>query len=304
MIYDSIIIGAGPAGLTAAIYASRKKMNVLILAKEKGGQFSLAYDIENYPGFLKITGLELIGRIEEQVKKYGVEIKKSEVENIKKAGSHFLVTTGKENFEAKTVIIASGRTPKELNVAGAEEFQNRGVSFCTTCDAPVFFGKDVAIIGGGNSALKSALDLLPYANKIYLLQHRGKFIGDEETIEKLKKSGKATFLVNAEIREIRGKKLVESLIYEDLITKKQKELAVNGVFVNIGQSPNADFAENFLEINDKGEIVIEPATNKTSKDGVFAAGDVTNIPYKQYIVAAGEGAKAALSAHEYLLKNT
>ncbi len=303
MVYDLIILGSGPAGLTAAIYAVRKKMSAVILTKQVGGQCLMAPSIENFPGFSKISGADLISKIKEQVDKYGAPIKDGlTIGSIKKKNENFLVKTAEgENFEAKTVIVALGRMPKKLEVAGAKEFEGRGLSFCTICDAPVFAGKDVAVIGGGNVGLRSAEDLLSYAKNIYVLQHRPKFIGDELTIERLKKTGKVAFLTNAETREIRGKKFVESLVYEDLATGEKKELKVGGVFVNIGWIPNTAFLKGFLNLNEQEEIIIDPLTNETSVKGIFAAGDVSNILYKQCVLAAAEGAKAALSAHEHLL---
>ncbi len=303
MIYDLIIIGSVPAGLTAAIYAARKKMNTLVLTKKIGGEASMAYTIENFPGLPKITGVELIAKMRDGAERCGAIIKEGEiVSKIEKKEDNFLIKTEKGDFfESKTIIIASGASPKKLDVPGAKEFESRGLSFCTICDAPIFAGKNVAVVGGGNAAFNSALDLLPYANKIYLLQHREKFIGDEAIMEKLRATGKVTFLANAEIREIRGSKFVEGLVYEDLPSKTEKELAIQGVFISIGQVPSADFAKDFLELNEKGEIIIDCATNSASVAGVFAAGDATNAKYRQYIIASGEGAKAALSAHEFLL---
>ncbi len=316
MIYDSIIIGSGMAGLTAAIYASRKKMNTLVLTKEIGEPFLAGYPVENFSGLPKTSGGELVKNAKEQALKYGALIKeKYTVTSLEKKGDNFLVKTAKgDNFETKTVIIATGRMPRKLDVPGAREFENRGVSFCTVCDAPLFEGKDVAVIGGGNAALISALDLISYANRIYILQHRGKFVGDDVLIERLEKTGKVTFLLNAETLEIKGKKsapkraggsglgFVESLIYEDLATGEKKELAVGGVFVNIGQIPNNNFVEGFLKLNAYREIIIDCRTTQSSVPGVFAAGDVADLPFKQYIIAAGEGAKAALTAHKYIQK--
>jgi alkyl hydroperoxide reductase subunit F len=302
MLYDLIIIGAGPAGLTAAIYASRKKMNTLILTEQIGNQSSAAYEIENFPGFLKIKGAELNEKMREQVAKYGVPIKEGmAISGIKKKGGNFLIKLkGGENFETKTVIIASGRKPKKLELPGAKEFEAKGVSFCTVCDAPIFAGKDVAIIGGGNAAMASARDLVHYASRIYILQHREKFTADEINIEKLKNTGKVHFLVNAEAREIKGKQFVEGIVYENLTTGEKKELKVGGVFINIGQIPNTDFVKGFLKLSEKGEIIIDGRTNETSVPGIFAAGDVSDGLYKQCVVAAAEGAKAALSAYHYI----
>lgn len=321
MLYDLIIIGAGPGGLTAGIYAGRKKLKTAILTKQIGGQ-SLSYTIENYPGLMGISGLELIEKTKKQVEKYNVEIKESaEISAIDKKNGNFLVKTESAplrqgfagqggSFETKAIIIASGKIPRKLDVSGAKEFEGKGISFCTICDAPLFAGKSVAVIGGGNSALMSAMDLIPYAEKIYVLQHRERFIGDEILQEKLRNSGKVEFITNAEILEIKGEKFVEKIIYEDLSAKaesasggktgEKKELVVGGVFVNIGYIPNTAFAKNFLKLNEKKEIIIDPWTAETSVKGIFAAGDATNIPFKQYIIAAGEGAKAALSAYHYI----
>ncbi len=304
MVYDSIIIGSGIAGLTAAIYASRKKMNTLGLTKEIGEPFLAGYTIENYPGLPKVRGGELMEKVKEEALKCGALIKEEYgVTSVEKKGGNFLIKTAKgDNFKTKTVIIATGRMPKKLDVIGAQEFENRGVSFCTICDAPLFEGKDVAVIGGGNAALISALDLISYANKIYVLQHREKFVGDDMLIERLEKTGKATLIVNAETEEIKGKKFVESLVYEDLATSEKKELAVKGIFVSIGQIPNSNFVKGFLRLNGYDEIAIDCRTTQSSVPGVFAAGDVVDLPFKQYIIAAGEGAKAALSAHKYIQK--
>lgn len=300
MVYDLIIIGAGPAGLTAGIYAGRKKINAIILTEKIGGQ-ALAYTIENYPGAPKISGLELVNKAKKQVEEYGVAIKEGIIITaIKKKDGGFLVETENGSFEAKAIIIATGKIPRKLNVPGAKEFEGKGVSFCTICDAPLFSGKSVAIVGGGNAALMSAMDLTPYAEKIYVLQHRERFIGDEILQEKLRKSQKVELITNAETSEIKGKEFVEKIIYEDLASGEKKELAVGGVFVNIGYIPNTSFVKNFLKLNEQSEIIIDPWTNETSVKGIFAAGDATNIPYKQYIVASGEGAKAALSAYHYI----
>lgn len=301
MVYDLIIVGAGPAGLTAGIYAGRKKIKAIILTDKIGGQ-ALAYAIENYPGVPKIDGFKLIEKTKEQVKGYGVEIKEGAgIAAVEKRNGDFLVKTENgDSFEAKAVIIAAGKIPKKLNVPGAKEFEGKGVSFCTICDAPLFKGKSVVVIGGGNAALMSAMDLTPYAEKIYVLQHRERFIGEEILQEKLRKLEKVELITNAETREIKGEKLVEKIIYENLKTGEKKELAVSGIFVNVGYIPNTSFVKNFLKLNEWSEIIIDPWTNEASVKGIYAAGDATNIPYKQYIIAAGEGAKAALSAYHYI----
>lgn len=301
MIYDLIIIGADAAGLSAGIYAGREKLKTLILTKKLGGQSFYTDHIENYPGFLKISGTELILKMTEQAEKFGLVIKEGEeVLSIKKTGGYFLAETKNDRYETKSIIVASGRHWRELNVPGEKEFVSRGVSVCSICDAPFFAGKNVAVVGGGNSALESALGLSKYANKIYLLQHRKKFKGDKAAQNKLKESGRVEFLTNAETREIRGDKFVSALVYEDLASGEKRELKVDGVFINIGQVPNSSFVEGFLKLNSQKEIVVNLQNNAASVKGVFAAGDVTNIRFKQSVIAAAEGVKAALSASEFL----
>lgn len=301
MVYDLIIIGSDAAGLTAGLYAGRKKLNTVILTKKLGGQSLYTDRIENFPGFLTIAGAELVSKIKEQVDKFGVAIEEGkEVIGFAKDGQFFIIKTSEDAYRAKAIIVATGSHWRSLGVPGEKEYMGKGVSICAICDAPFYKDKDVAVVGGGNSAFESAQDLLDYANKIYLLQHRDKFIGDKSVQTVLEKSGKVEFITNAETREIVGAKTVESLVYEDLLSQQKKELKVDGVFVNIGLIPNSAFAENFLKLNERKEIVIDPKTNSTSVEGVFAAGDVTDIKYKQFVVAAAEGAKAALSAFKYL----
>jgi len=300
-MFDLIIIGGATAGLTSAIYAIRKKLKVLLLTKQIGGQSLLTDNIENFPGFENISGAELVAKIEKQVKNLGAEIKENaEVASIEKKDGGFLVkvksTSGVDRFEA------SGRKPRLLNVPGEEKFLGKGVSVCSICDAPLFQNKDVAVVGGGNAGLEAALDLTKYAEKIYVLEANGKIRGDEATQEQLRKTGQVEFQTGIEVQEIKGNKFVESLIYKDKNTGEIKELKVGGVFINIGQIPATDFLKGFLELNQWGEIAIDPKTNQTSVPGVFAAGDATDVKYKQCIIAAGEGAKAALSAYEYLQK--
>jgi thioredoxin-disulfide reductase len=305
MMYDLIIIGGASAGLTSAIYAARKKLNTIILTEKIGGQSLLTDNIENYPGFKLISGLELIKKMREQVEALGVEIKEGEkINTLRNTNDGFEAETekGGEVFRARSLIIASGKKPRLLNVPGEKELTGKGVSYCSICDAPLFSGKDVVVVGGGNAGLESAMDLTKYANKIYVLEFMPKLAGDESTQEKLRQTGKVEFITNVATKEIKGKDFVEALVYEDRQTKERKELKAGGVFVNIGQIPSSDFVKDFLELNNQKEIVIDSKTNQTSVEGVFAAGDVTDIAYKQCIIAAAEGAKAALSAYNYLLR--
>lgn len=302
MIYDLAIIGGATSGLTAGIYAARKKLNAVILTKEIGGQTIQTENIENFPGFENISGVELIGKIKAQVLKYGLPIKTGVgVVSVSKKDGIFEVETDKnEKITAKSVIIASGKNPRRLNVPGEKEFENKGVVYCSTCDAPLFGGKDVVVAGGGNSGLGSAFDLLKYANNIFVMESMDKLKGDELLQEKLRASGKVVFMTSVDIKEIKGSRFLEEVVYLDKKTGEEKTLKAQGLFVSVGWSPSASFVKGFVEMNEYGEIIINQKTNETSVKGIFASGDVADIKYKQCIIAAGEGAKAALSAYEYL----
>ncbi|MEW5908064.1 MAG: FAD-dependent oxidoreductase [Patescibacteria group bacterium] len=302
MIYDLIIIGADSAGLTAGIYAGRKKLSNLILAKQVGGQSVMTDNIENFPGFELISGQELIYKIHSQAEKYGSIIKEGmTVLKIDKDGKIFSIKTeNREEFKSKTVIIATGRKPMSLGIKGENEFKNKGVSYCSICDAPFFNNKDVAVIGGGNTGLESAIDLTRYAKRIYVLEYKNILTGDVCSQDRLRESEKVEFITSAEIKEIKGNNFVEKIVYQDKTSGKEKEIPVQGIFINIGWMPATDFVRGFLNLNNIGEIIINPKTMETSIKGVFAAGDVTDGIYKQNVIAAADGAKAALSVYNYL----
>lgn len=301
-MYDLAIIGGATSGLTAGIYAARKKINGVILTKHLGGQALLTDRIENFPGFDSISGLELAQKIKKQIENYKFPIREGvEVEKITKENDVFSIKIENgEEIKAKAIIIATGKNPRMLGVPGEKEFENKGVVYCSTCDAPLFGGKDVVVAGGGNSGLNSAFDLLKYASNIYVMESSDKIIGDEVLQDKLKASGKAVFMTMAEIKEIKGSAFVEKVVYLDKNDGKQKELSSQGVFVNIGWIPSSDLVKGIVDLNKFGEVIVDPKTNETSVKGMFASGDVTDIKYKQCIIAAGEGAKAALSAYDYL----
>jgi thioredoxin-disulfide reductase len=304
-MYDLIIIGGGPAGITAGIYAARKKLNTLILSKDFTGQVGKAFSIENYPGFKKILGIKLIEKFKKHLEKFDVDINEGEeVTKIKKRkdGTFEVKTTQRDRYLTKAIIITSGRDPRPLEVPGEKEFLGRGVSYCVTCDGVMFAGKTVAVIGGGNAGFEAALELSKYCPKIYILEFLPQVKADESTQEKVQKSGKIEVVTNAQIKEIKGKNFVDSLIYQDRTTKKEIELKVQGVFVEIGSVPATGFIKGLVEFNERDEIKINPRTCATKTPGIFAAGDVTDVKYKQIIIAAGEGAKAALSAYEYIQK--
>lgn len=296
-IYDLVIIGAGPAGITAAVYAARKKMDSLVVTKDIGGQASLSGDIQNYTGYQFITGPELAIKFEEHMRKFNFDIKENEeVKELISEKGAFLVKTDKDNYQAKTVIVASGKRSRELGVTGEREFRNKGLTYCATCDGPLFAERDVAVIGGGNSALDAVLQLTKIANKIYVINITDNLTGDGIMQEKIRADNKVSIFNNSRVKEILGDSFVQAIKIEE--NKEEKVLDVQGIFVEIGLIPNSDFAPS-LEKNERKEIIVNQQ-NETNIPGIFAAGDVTNVPEKQIIIAAGEGAKAVLSTFRYL----
>jgi len=296
-MYDLIIIGAGPAGITAAVYAARKRLNLLVITKDIGGQAALSGDIENYTGYQFITGPDLAAKFEEHMRKFDITLKENEeVVELKKIGDKVWVKTNKGNYEAKAAIIASGKRSKELGLPGEKEFKNKGLTYCATCDGPLFSGKDVAVIGGGNSALDTALQLIRITRQVYIINITASLGGDAIMREKVNESKLLTVFNNTQVTAIFGDKFVSGI----RIKKKGREeqLAVQGIFVEIGLIPNSDFAKD-IEKNQLGEIKVN-CHNETNIPGIFAAGDVTDVPEKQIIIAAGEGSKAALGAFRYL----
>ena len=294
---DLIIIGAGPAGITAAVYAARKKMDLLVISKDIGGQTAWSGDIENYTGYQFVTGPELVAKFEEHMKKNNIALKENEdVTVIERKKDKVFVKTDKGEYEAKTVIIASGKRSMELGVPGEEEFKNKGLTYCATCDGPLFSEKDVAVIGGGNSALDAALQLIKIANHVYIINIVKELTGDPVEQDKLKNSKNVTIMNEAQVTAVLGDKFVSAI---KIKTKdSEKEIPVQGVFVEIGLIPNSGFARG-IDKNDKNEIKVD-SYNRTNIPGIFAAGDVTDVPEKQIIIAAGEGAKATLGAFKYL----
>jgi len=300
-MYDVIVVGGGPAGMSAAIYTARKKLKTLLLTEEFGGQAAKSGEVENYLGFGKLSGAELVSKFQEHIEAIGVESKTAVVESIEKLEKGFEVKTKDETFQAKSVIITSGKVPRPLNIPGEKEFLGHGISYCATCDGPLFNNKTVAVIGGGNSALDAAIELEKHAAKVYILNLNADFQGDEIRKDHVRESEKIETISEAQISEAIGDQMLKGLKYKDLKSNIIKELAVDGIFVEIGWTPAIDFIKD-IELNNLKEIEID-SENKTSIPGIFAAGDVTNIKDKQIIIAAGEGAKAALSTWKYLITN-
>ena len=301
---DLIIIGAGPAGVSAGIYAARQRLKILVISKDVGGQVAKkAVDIENYPGFSKISGPDLVELYQKQIKENNLKILYDEVLDMDKKNGVFLVSlkSGKTE-EALAVIIASGAVSKTLNIPGEEEFAGKGVSYCSLCDGPIFKDKTVAVVGGGNNGFESAIFLSNYVKHIYILEYGDTVKADAENQEVVAAHKNIEVIKNAKTLRIEGKVFVNAIYYEDLANNEEKKLEIQGVFVEIGYSPSTDFAKKLVDLNEKGEIVFDHKTLETKTPGLFSAGDCNISRHKQIVMASGEGAKAALSAYEYIKK--
>lgn len=304
-VYDLIIIGAGPAGMTAGVYVARKKLKTLIISKDIGGQAAWSSDIENYMGFSMITGPELVKKFEDHLEEFKEDVELrvvvSGVKKITKMVGKFKVELGDGSSEtSRALIIAGGKVPRKLGVSGEDQYLNRGVTYCAWCDGPLFKNKDVAIIGGGNSALDAALNVSKLVNQIYILNITPELTADAVMIEKVTSSPHIRIMNSTEVVAIEGDKVVRSIrIKTD--DGLQKDLPVSGVFIEVGSLPATDYLKKVVKLNKNSEIIIDEF-NSTSTPGIFAAGDITNVVEKQIITAAGEGAKAAIQASNYLAR--
>lgn len=304
-MYDLIIIGAGPAGMTAGVYAARKKLKTLMLSRDIGGQAAWSSDIENYLGFTVITGADLTTKFEHHLERFkdDVELRivPEGVSGIKKEGKHFEVTADGKHVSARAVVITGGKVPRKLGVKGEEDFLNRGITYCAWCDGPIFADKEVAIIGGGNAALDAALNIAKIVKHICIVNITPELSGDPVMIDKVSELQNVRVLNNTEVTELKGEKFLTAMTVHDKDSGVHKDIPVEGVFVEVGSIPATDYLADFVKLNHDGEIVIDKH-NMTSVEGVFAAGDITDVIEKQVIVAAGEGAKAAIQASQYLTR--
>jgi len=307
-VYDVIVIGGSAAGLTAAIYATRRNLRTLVLSKDIGGQMAMVSKIYNYPGFEEVSGGELVKAMEAQARTSGAEMVLKEVVKLDMAegsGGEKLFSAKAcggekcEEYAGRTVVLATGKTPRSLGVPGESDFVGRGVSYCVTCDAPLFKGKDVAVVGGGNSAIDAALVLAPVARKVYVIHRRGEFRAFENAVETAKRRRNVEFLLDSVVTGIKGSKFVESMTVENRKTGKKSELEVEGVFVEIGSDVNTKFVQHLVDLDENGQVKTGK-NGETSRAGVFAAGDVTDTPFKQIVIATGGGCRAALSAYNHI----
>jgi len=301
-VYDVLILGGGPAALTTAVYCMRKGVRTGLLTENIGGQVRDTSTVENYMGYKYIEGTELVHKFHEQVQQFEIGYQEENPALRIEQGQLKKVTAQDgQLFRAKTVIVATGKKPRWLNVPGEKEFVGRGVTICATCDAPLYKDKKVVVVGGGNSGVEAVIDLAKIAKKVTLIQFLDKLTADQILIDKLVQFDNISILYKHEVKAIIGSDNLETILVLDRKTDREHRIDTQGVFVEIGWLPNSDLVKGVLKLNNWNEIIIDCAC-RTNQPGIFAAGDVTSVPYKQIITAAGDGAKAALSACEYVLK--
>lgn len=294
--YDLIIIGGGPAGAAAAIYAARKRLKTLILAESFGGQSVVSTDIQNWIGTVSISGDDLASALKKHMEAYAdnsLTLKEERVNSVVGSSGKFLTATDKDSYESRAVLIAAGSRRRKIEAIGADQFEHKGLTYCASCDGPLFAGQDLVVLGGGNAAFETAAQLLAYAKSVTLINRGSDFYrADSLTVEKVLSHPNMRTIKNAEILEIKGDKFVNGLVYRDSETKEMKEISTGGIFVEIGQLPNTEFLGDFVELSKYKHIVIDPRTQKTSLPGVWAAGDCTDIFYHQNNIAVGDAIRA------------
>lgn len=305
MIYDLIIIGGGPAGVAAGIYAARKKIKCLLIAENIGGQPIIAGEINNFIGTKFVSGVDFAKMLSEHLyAQEGIEIKEGfKVKKIEKKSENFSISINQEeSFETKTILIALGSNPRRLQIPGEDKFEGRGVFYCSICDAPLMKNKTAVVIGGGNSGIYAIMDLIPYASKIYLFEYGDAIKADPVYLDKINASGKVEIITMAKAVEVFGETLVSGIKYEDRRSGEIKEIKTDGIFVSIGYQSNSGLVKDLVEINEAGKIVVNSKTQETSLEGIWAAGDVTDVLYNQINIAIGDAVKAALNIYGYLKK--
>lgn len=301
-MFDLAIIGGGPAGVSAGIYAARKQLKTLFITEAFGGQSTDSMGIENWIGTKKITGPDFGRMLEEHLRSYEnnlLELKIGEkVTNISKTGEVFKIEAGNNSYEAKTVLIATGSTRKKLEIPGSKEFENKGITYCASCDGPLFADQDVLVVGGGNAAFETAAQLLAYCKSVTLINRGNDFRADELTVEKVLSHKNMKVIKNAILKEIKGDKFVNKVVYEE--GGKEKDISVTGVFVEIGLIPTTSFVKNLISLNKYGQIPVDPRNQRTELDGLWAAGDSTDGLYHQNNIASGDAVKALEDIYLYI----
>ena len=303
-MYDLAIIGGGPAGVAAGVYASRKKLKTVFVTESFGGQSAVSSEIQNWIGTVSISGQELAENLEGHLKAYAndsVEIKSGEkTELVEDSDRGFLIKTDTGEYKAKTVLVASGSHRRKLDIPGAKEFEHKGISYCASCDGPLFAGKNVHIIGGGNSAFETASQLLAYCETVTILNRSSEFRADPATVKKILQNPRVKSVLNAHLVEIKGDKFAKSIVYANGENKKKVELKTDGIFVEIGLIPAVEFVKDLVSLDKWNHIIVDPKNQRTSVEGVWAAGDCTNGLYHQNNIAAGDAVKALEDIYLYL----
>lgn len=302
--YDLIIIGGGPAGAAAGVYAARKRLKTLIIAETFAGQSTVSEEIQNWIGTVAISGPELANSLRKHVEAYAgdvLTIEEARVNRIASENGIFMVTSDKDSHTARAVLVATGSHRRRLDVPGADTFEHKGLTYCASCDGPLFEGHDLAVVGGGNAAFETSAQLLAYAKSVTLIHRSPDFHrADTITVEKVLSHPNMNAVKNVDILEIKGDKFVNAIVYRDKRTNEITELPVGGIFIEIGQIPNTEFLKDIVELNERGNVVIDPWTQKTTTPGIWAAGDCTNILYHQNNIAAGDAVRALEDIYQYL----
>ncbi|MEN9582368.1 MAG: hypothetical protein RL641_322 [Candidatus Parcubacteria bacterium] len=306
-MYDTIIIGGGPGGVAAAVYAARKKINTLIVAKEFGGQSSVSDNIENWIGTTSISGMDLADSLRKHAYAYkdkSLTILDGDiVKHIERKGSDFVVTLESgTSHTAKTILVTAGSYRRKLEAKGADIFENKGITYCASCDGPIFADQDVVVVGGGNAAFETAAQLLAYCKSVALLYRSTQFRADEVTVEKVLANPKMKSFTNVEVEEVKGDKFVSSIVFKNKVSGETTELPVTGVFVEIGQLPNTTFVKDLLPLNENNQIMVDPKNQRAGVPGAWAAGDCTDGLYHQNNIAVGDAIKAIEDLYMYLHK--
>ncbi len=300
-MYDVLIIGSGPAGMTAGIYSARREMKSLIIGKNLGGQVMWTSEIENYPGFKSINSYELISRIQEQVSGLGVEVKMEEIKKLEKENNLFTVQTAEKKYQSKAVILATGLFPRRLEIEGEEKFTGRGISYCANCDAPFYKDKTVAVVGGGNSAIDAAEVLSKIAKKVYLIHRRQEFRAFDSLVTEVKKRRNIEFILESEVQEIKGEEKLEKIKVRGGREDGEKEIEIDGMFIEIGRVADTDWIAEWVERDEYKQILVDEKY-QTKTPGLFAAGDVTKGEFKQITIACGQATIASLASYQYIQK--
>jgi len=310
-MFDLAILGGGPAGVSAGVYAARKKLKTVLITQEFGGQSIVSDGIENWIGDKNIPGAELAKKLENHLRNYedDIDIKSGYwVKNVSKieggtgseSGTSFEIETDKEKFQAKTILVSTGSHRKKLEAENADKFEHKGVTYCASCDGPIFSGKDVIVIGGGNAGFETAAQLLAYTKSVTLLHYKEEVKADPVTVQAVLKDPKMTLITNAKAKKVVGENFVEGLIYEDAKTGEEKEIKASGIFVEIGSIPTTEFVKEIVPLDDFNRIKINPWTQQSETEGVWAAGDCSNIKYHQNNIAAGDGVRALEDIYLYI----